>query len=176
MKKVLFLSVAFLLVTVASSQTKPTNYDGGSELQNTIRKSKSKKTIKKTASDTTHVYSTETTYIPETSEEKLYRLTYGHSSPDYVKRVMESDAYKKEVAENQRTEEIRYQESKLRQQNDSIAKREKDLRDNQNLQDAIAKSRSKQDSIDAKNKSDRDAYLEDQKKQQKKNRRSIFGL
>ena len=148
MKKLLF-AVALLIAATVTAQT-PTNYDGGSELQRAIKNAKNKKPAPKTTKTITRV---ETTTVHETHEEKLYRIKYGHSHPDFVKRVLASKGYQDEVAETKRLEaENEKRDIELQRKTDSInkdkvEKSKQSYIEFQKRNKEAAENRSKQDSI-----------------------------
>jgi transcription initiation factor IIF auxiliary subunit len=67
--------------------------------------------------------------IPETPDEKLYRLTKGHEKASYVRRVINSDAYKRLVAQNKKTEKERMKRWRETLRKDSIIKVEQIKKD-----------------------------------------------
>ncbi|WP_299362397.1 hypothetical protein [Winogradskyella sp.] len=118
------LLLAFLFIpfmTVAQEKPKPDNYDGGSELRKAILKDT---VAQKQDSAKTTIITIESIYvsIPETPEEKMYRLTNGHHKASYVRRIMKSDAYKRLVVQNKKTEAERMKRWREIIRKDSIAR------------------------------------------------------
>lgn len=175
MKKLLFSLVLLFTVTIGFSQNAPAGYDGGSELQNAIRKAKNKKPAQKTKpAQKEKVVIIEKDVVLETPQEKLFREVNGYSHPDYVRRVTSTKAYADYVAETNRLEEERirkYNEEAPKRRLDSIARIEKLAQDEQKRKEKILKLQKQQDSINKNAQKDRDAYIEKQKQEQKKNNR-----
>lgn len=175
MKKLLFSLALLFITTTGFSQNTPAGYDGGSELQNAIRKTKGKKSTQKTKpAKKEKVVIVETGAVPETPEEKLFREVNGYSHPDYVRRVTSTKAYADYVAETNRLEEERirkYNEEAPKRRLDSIAEIEK------SKQSVLALEKQKKELIEFRKKEDsiekakRNTYIEKQKQEQKKNNR-----
>lgn len=166
------------MITISISAQKTTaGYDGGSELQNAIRKTKGKKTVKSPQKKKDKILVVETNAVPETPSEKYFRGINGYSHPDYVRRVTSTKAYSDYVAETNRLENERikkYNEEAPQRRLDSIAEIEKLAQEEKTRKDKILKFQKQQDSINKNIKSDRDAYIEKQKEEQKNNKRPIL--
>lgn len=175
MKKLLFSLALLFTTTIGFSQNAPAGYDGGSELQNAIRKAKNKKPAQKTKSaNKEKIIIVEKDVVLETPQEKLFREVNGYSHPDYVRRVTSTKAYADYVAETNRLEEERirkYNEEAPKRRLDSIAKIEKLAQEELKRKEKILKLQKQQDSINKNTQKDRDAYIEKQKQEQRKNNR-----
>lgn len=177
MKKL--LSAVFLFSTVTFfAQTTPAGYDGGSDLQKAILKSRSKKPVTKTKSkkqNEEHIIVVETDAVLETREEKLYRIQKGHSHPNYVKRVMASKQWKEQQKFAEEEELKNYAERVEKRKQDSISKVEEQKLLEEQQRKLFLKVQREQDSLTKVRKDEREKYLEEQREAQRKNRRrSIF--
>lgn len=169
MKK-LFLSLALLIATTITAQNAPTNYDGGSDLQKAILKSRSKTTTpkKQTANK---VVVTELKPPARTKEETAYFILHKEDSPSYLKKLIASDYWKAQQNIAEQEEMKGYAERVEKRKQDSITQEE--IR----KQNVIAMEKIKKDTAEALRKqdsisnADRQKSIEAQRSEQKKKRR-----
>ena len=171
MKKLL-LSVALLIAATLSAQTAPDNYDGGSALRAAILKSKNKQTSAKSKSKTKHVVIKQVQPPTHTEAETQYYLIYKEESPSYLRKLLASEYWQKqkEIAHNAEIESDRlYAEQAPQRKEDSIARVEKQNQLEQKQKITMLKYKHAQDSIKSKRATEDNAYIEEQKRQQKEN-------
>jgi len=172
MKKLLF-AVALLIATTVTAQNAPSNYDGGSELQKAILKSRSKTTTSKNkVPKTTHkVVVTELQPPARTKEETLYYNIHKEESPSYLKKLISSDYWKAQQKIAEQEEMKGYAERVEKRKQDSITQEE--IR----KQNVIAMAKMKKETAEALRKQDsisnaeHQKYIDAQRSEQKKNRR-----
>jgi hypothetical protein len=171
-KLLLLLTVALLISTTMEAQSTPSGYDGGSDLQKAILKTKDKKQTKpeNPSTESKHIV-TVTEILPpaHTKEEAKYYAFYNEESSSYLQKLMASEYWKRQVEIASQEELVNYNERVEKRKKDSIA--QEDIR-KQNVfaMEQIRKDTNavlrKQDSI---NKISKERQLEEQRKQQKKN-------
>lgn len=166
MKKLL-LTVALLIATTVTAQT-PTNYDGGSDLQKAILKTKSKQPASK---KTTTVTVTELKPPARTKEETTYFLLHKEEAPSYLRKLVESDYWKQQQKIAEVKEMEGYAERVEKRKQDSI--KDEEIRKH----NIIAMEKMKKDTQAASRRQDsianaeREKYLEEQRRQQKANKK-----
>ena len=173
MKK-LFLTLLVIFTINLSAQTTPTGYDGGSELQRAILKSRSKQPAKKSTKAKHIVTVTELQPPAHTKEEANYYLIYREESASYLRKLMASDYWKaqQKIANQAELESKRlYDEQAPQRKKDSIAKAEQIALQDKKRAESSAKFQRRADSLDAAYKKEREDYYNEQKRQQKANRK-----
>lgn len=122
--KSILLALLLVFTINLSAQTTPNGYDGGSELQKAILKSRSKQTTK-TKKPVKHVVTvTELQPPAHTKEEANYYLIYREESPSYLRKLVASDYWKAQQKIADQEEMKGYAERVEKRKKDSLAQEE----------------------------------------------------